>query len=290
MNLERVVDCHNHTGEGPLWHPGEELLYWVDIPAGELYRYDPVTGGHELVYETATIGGFTIQADGSLLLFEDRGRVEVLDGGETTTVIDELPDETDSRFNDVIADSEGRVLCGTMPTPDRPGRLYRLDTDGSIETLRDDVDLPNGMGFSPDRETLYFAESEARLVRRFDYDRATGAIDEREPLLEIEGEEIPDGLTVDAGGDVWVAFWNGGRIGRYAPDGTERERIPFPARKVSSLTFAGADYDVAYATTALGPGEGPAGSRAEEGDGAGAVFRFEPGVAGRPEFRSQIRG
>lgn len=305
MHPERVVDCHDHTGEGPLWHPDADVLYWVDIPDGELYRYDPAAGDHDLVYETSTIGGFTIQDDGSLLLFEDRGRIEVLDvagtsdapadtsdappSAEATTVIEGLPDETDSRFNDVIADPEGRVLCGTMPTDDRPGRLYRLETDATIERLRDDVALPNGLGFSPDHETLYFAESEARVVRRYDYDSATGAIHEREPLVSVDGPEIPDGLTVDAEGDVWVAFWNGGRIVRYRPDGTALERVAFPARKVSSLTFGGSDYDRAYATTALGPGEGPAGTRETEGEGAGALFRFDPGVAGRPAFRSRIR-
>jgi len=289
MRLQRVADTRDHTGEGPLWHPDEAALYWVDIPDGELYRYDPAAGEHELVHETSVIGGYTIQDDGSVLLFEDGGRVELLDDGEVTTVVDGLPGEADSRFNDVIADPEGRVLCGTMPTADRPGRLYRLETDGTIEVLRDDVALPNGLGFSPDLETLYFAESEARTVHRYDYDRASGEIEAREPLLDVDGPEIPDGLTVDADGDVWIAFWDGGRIGRYAPDGTEVERVEFPARKVSSVTFGGPDYDVAYATTALGPGEGPAGTRVDEGDGAGALFRFRPEASGRPEFRSRIR-
>ncbi|WP_049894105.1 SMP-30/gluconolactonase/LRE family protein [Salinarchaeum sp. Harcht-Bsk1] len=286
MEPERAVDSHSLTGEGPMWHPDEQVLYWVDIPDGELFRYDPEAGENELVYDDPdAIGGYTIQADGSLLLFEDSGRVEHFDDGEAAVVIEALPGEAESRFNDVIADPEGRVFAGTMPTDDHLGSLYRLDTHGSIGRVYEDVDVPNGMGFAPDRETMYFAESEARLVHQFDYDADSGAIDEVDPFIEVDGPEVPDGLTVDGEGDVWIAFWDGGRVGRYAPDGVEREVVEFPAKKVSSITFGGEDYEDAYVTTALGE---DGNAREEEGDGAGSLFRFEPGVSGVPEFRSRI--
>ena len=286
MEPERVVDSHSLTGEGPIWHPDENALYWLDIPDGELFRYDPATDENELLYDDPdAIGGYTIQPDGSLLLFEDRGRVEHFDDGEVSVVIEELPGEEDSRFNDVIADPEGRVFAGTMPTDDQLGTLYSLDTDGSIESVYEGADIPNGMGFSPDRETMYFAESEAHLVHQFDYDAATGAIDEVDPFLEVDGPEVPDGLTVDANGDVWIAFWDGERVARYDPEGVEQERVEFPAKKVSCITFGGEDYEDAYVTTALGE-DGT--TREEEGDGAGSLFRFEPGVSGVPEFRSRI--
>jgi len=286
MEPERVVDSHSLTGEGPIWHPDENVLYWLDIPDGELYRYDPASDENELLYDDPdAIGGYTIQPDGSLLLFEDRGRVEHFDDGEVSVVIEELPGEEDSRFNDVIADPEGRVFAGTMPTDDQLGTLYSLDTDGSIESVYEGADIPNGMGFSPDQETMYFAESEAHLVHQFDYDAATGAIDEVDPFLEVDGPEVPDGLTVDANGDVWIAFWDGERVARYDPEGVEQERVEFPAKKVSCITFGGEDYEDAYVTTALGE-DGT--TREEEGDGAGSLFRFEPGVSGVPEFRSRI--
>jgi len=286
MEPERVVDSHSLTGEGPIWHPDEEVLYWLDIPDGELFRYDPATDENELVYDDPdAIGGYTIQEDGSLLLFEEQGRVEHLDDGEVSVVIEELPGEENSRFNDVIADPEGRVFAGTMPTEDGGGTLYRLDTDGSIEGVREDLQIPNGMGFTPDRERMYFAESEAHTVHCFDYNRETGALEDLDPFLEVDGPEVPDGLTVDAEGDVWIAFWDGNRVGRYAPDGTEQERVEFPARKVSAITFGGPEYETAYVTTALGEGDT---TREEEGDGAGSLFRFDPGVGGVPEFRSEI--
>ena len=285
----RIADTHNHTGEGPLWHPDQRRLYWLDIPNGELFGYDPATDEYEQCYEANAIGGFTIQKDGSLLLFEDKGRVEIWRDGETETVIDEIPAERDTRFNDVIADPEGRVFCGTMPTDDRLGRLYRLDPDGTITEVLDGMDIPNGMGFTPDRSEFYLNETEAESVYRFQYDAGTGEISNREVFLDTEDERgSPDGMTVDADGYVWTAYWNGGCLVRYTPDGEEDRRIELPARKVSCVTFGGEEYENAYVTTALGPGEGEAGSREEEGDGAGALFRISPDVSGRPEFRSDV--
>lgn len=290
MKPELVADYKCHTGEGPLWHPDEKIVYWVDIPAGSLYRYDSETGSHGVCYQTNTIGGFTIQADGSLLLFEDGGRIERWDGEDTETVIDGIAREAASRFNDVIADPEGRVYCGTMPTEMQGGCLYRLDRDGSITPILEGVDIPNGMGFTPDLETFYFTESGRKTIYRFDYDQATGALQNKEVFVDsadIEG--IPDGMTVDENGDVWSARWNGGCVLRYTSDGEEQQRISLPARKVSSITFGEPDYGTAYITTALGPGEREPRTRDEEGSGAGALFRVDLGVSGVPEYRSEVQ-
>ena len=284
---ELVADYECVVGEGPVWHPDEERLYWVDIPNGRLLRYDPATGDHGVAHETDVIGGLTLQEDGSFLLFEDAGRIERLDGGETETVVEEIPAERDTRFNDVIADPGGRVFCGTMPGEDHLGRLYRLDTDGSLTTLVEGVDIANGMGFTHDRRRMYFTESNAFRIYRYAYDEATGELADRETFVDVSGEAgIPDGMTVDAEGHVWSARWDGGCVVRYDPDGREVRRVDLPARKVSSVAFGGPDYDELYVTTALG--EDPGASREAEGDGAGALFRLDPGVRGRPEFRSAV--
>jgi D-xylonolactonase len=289
QNPTRIVDCRCHIGEGPLWHPDEERLYWVDISKGFLYRYNPVQAKYEQCYETNVIGGFTIQADGSLLLFEGGGRIERWHDDATETVVDRIKDEAESRFNDVIADPHGRVFCGTMPTDDQSGSLYRVEIDGTVTHLFDGLDIPNGMGFSSSVDTLYVTESEPGRIYSFAYDESTGELSNRDVFLDIGNETgVPDGLTVDEEGCVWSARWNGGCLVRYAPDGTELRRIEFPARKVSSVTFGGEQYDRAYVTTALGPGEGTAGERDAEGDGAGAVFAFRPGTTGVPEYRSRI--
>ena len=174
---ELVANTRCQVGEGPYWHPDEHRLYWVDIPAGQLFRYDPAAKSHELVYESPDdpIGGFTLQRDGALLLFQSRGAVRTWRDGRVETLLAEIPAERDGRFNDVIADPEGRVFCGTMPIGDRPGRLYRLDPDLSLHLVLDDAGISNGLGFSPDLTRLYHTDSTKRLISVFDYDRATGA-------------------------------------------------------------------------------------------------------------------
>jgi len=283
MEPELIADYRCVTGENPLWHPIEKRLYWIDIPTGRIFRYDPATGEHEQFYEGEVIGGFTIQADGSLLLFMARGAVKILRDGELITIIDEIPDERESRFNDVIADPEGRVFCGTMPTRSRPGRLYRLERDGRLTKLLDGIGTSNGLGFTPDRKGLYYTDSRRREIYLFDYDRETGEITNQRVFVRVpEGEGVPDGMTVDSEGYVWSARWDGGCLVRYAPDGNEERRIYFPARKVSSLTFGGEDYTDIYVTTAGG------NDKENEGWGAGALFRINLGIKGVPEFFSRI--
>src|SRR3954452_5785573 len=170
MSPELIADYACHTGEGPLWHPGERRVYWLDIPRGRMFRYEPATGRHEQCFEGATVGGTTLQADGALLLFMARGAVRIWRDGALETVLEEIPDDRDSRFNDVIADPGGRVFCGTMSTQDHPGRLYRLDPDGRLTPILDGLGTPNGLGFTPDRRQMYFTDSTAREIYLFDYD------------------------------------------------------------------------------------------------------------------------
>jgi len=282
---ERIADTYCRTGEGPLWHSGESRLYWVDIPAGKLYRFDPGHGTHEQVFSLdRAIGGFTVQTDGSLLLFLSGGAIAVWRHNESLEyIVDGIDVERTSRFNDVIADPTGRVYCGTLASPDGGGRLYRLDTDGSLTELLDDVGCSNGMGFSPDRRLLYYIDSETKKIARFDWDEATGELGNRQVFVDTSDEDgVPDGMTVDAEGFVWCARWGGSCLVRYRPDGVEQQRIRFPACKVSSAGFGGTDLDELYVTTAGGD------DRAAEGDGAGALFRLRPGVRGLAEFRSRV--
>ena len=284
MEPELVADYMCETGEGPLWHPLDKQIYWADIPQGKMFRYNPATGTHEQFYDGGVVGGYTIQQDGSLLLFMERGAIAFWHNGSLEYLFDELPDEADTRFNDVIADPAGRVFCGTMPTASRPARLYRLDVDGSISLVLDDVGLSNGMGFTPDRRQMYFTDSLNRTIYLFDYDESTGSIENQRVFLETpEGEGIPDGMTVDADGFVWSARWDGSALYRYDPDASLERTIEFPAKKVSSVIFGGDDLTDMYVTTAGGQ------NRAEEGLGAGGLFKLNPGIKGKPEFLSNVR-
>ena len=283
---ELLTDYACQTGEGPLYHPDENRVYWTDIPAGRLFRYDLATGKHEICYEGEPVGGMTLQSDGSLLLFQAKGAVRVWRDGIVKTILENIPEELDNRFNDVIADPEGRVYCGVMTAPSHPGRLYRLDPDGTLTQLLDGIGTSNGMGFTPDGKKMYYTDTRAHRIYLFDYDRATGAITNQRDFVVVpdkEGEGRPDGMTVDAEGNIWGARWDGGCLVRYSPEGVETLRVPFPAKKVSCVTFGGANYDTMFVTTA--------GGDKKETDGAlaGSIFRLKiDGVRGVPEFRSKI--
>jgi sugar lactone lactonase YvrE len=281
---EVAVDCACVTGENPLWHPEDNCVYWTDIPAGRLHRYDPITGLTQIFEINAQVGGFTIQEDGALLLFMERGAVKSWqDGRFIHTFLENVPDELDNRFNDVIADPEGRVFCGTMSTPNKSGRLYRLDRDRTLTVLLEGIGTSNGMGFTPDRKHMYYTDTRQHEIYLFDYDQSTGDISNKRVFAEApDNEGGPDGLTVDAEGCVWSARWGGSRIVHYAPDGTEIGRIMFPADKISSLTFGGPENMDIYVTSAGGD------NRPGDGEKAGALFHINCGVKGVPEFRSRI--
>jgi D-xylonolactonase len=256
-----VADFACHTGEGPVWHPDERRLYWTDIPAGRLFTLDPATGDSRQVYSGRPVGAFTLQADGALALFMDRGTVAIWrDGHIERTVLADIPEERDTRFNDVIADPEGRVFCGTMSLKGadnqltKPSKLYRLDPGGRLSVLLDGIATSNGLGFSRDLRTLYYAETRARVVWQFDYDRATGQIANRREFVRVPtlpSGERPDGLTVDSAGNVYVALWDGGAVVCYAPDGRLLRRIALPCPKVSSVALGGDDYRTLFITTVI---------------------------------------
>jgi D-xylonolactonase len=283
MEPELIADYGCVTGENPLWHPDERKLYWLDIPTGRMFRYDPETREREQFYEGEVVGGFTLQEDGALLLFMERGTVKLWREGRAETVIEEIPEETASRFNDVIADPAGRVFCGTMSCDAHQGSLYRLDPDGSIRPVLTGIACSNGMGFTLDRKQMYYTDSERYEIYLFDYDQSTGEIGNRRVFVKNPEEDgLPDGMTVDAEGYVWSAHWDGSCVIRYDPMGTEVSRIHFPAKKVASVAFGGPGYADLYVATAGGD------EKETEGPGAGALFRVKPGVQGLPEFRSRI--
>lgn len=285
MQPELIADYACQTGESPTWHPLERRLYWLDIPRGRMFRYDPASGRHEMCYEGEVVGGLTVQADGTLLLLMIHGAVKTWRDGRLETVIDHLSEERGNRFNDAVADPLGRVYAGVLSTPRRPGRLYRIDTDAKVTTMVEGLGTSNGLGFTPDGAQLYHSDSNDafRAISKYDYDRQTGSLTNRRLFYQATGDEgKPDGLTVDAEGCVWSARWNGGILVRHAPDGAELLRIAFPAKKVSSVTFGGEDLTDIYVTTAGGP------NRAEEGPGAGALFRLNLGIRGRGEFFSRV--
>jgi sugar lactone lactonase YvrE len=281
--LRVAVESACALGENPMWHAEERRLYWCDIVRGQLLRLNPDTGANEIVRGGSMIGGFTVEADGALLLFMGEGRIERWSGGEAEVIAEAHPEMRETRFNDVIADPAGRVFCGTMTAAAEAEKLYRLDTDRSLTEVIANVGCSNGLAFSGDCRTLYHTDSFARTITAFDYDIGQGEIcNPRVFAKTMQADGLPDGLTVDAEDHLWSARWDAGVIVRYAPSGEEVQRIEVPVRKSTSIAFGGDRLQTMFITTAGGD------RRDIEGTQAGNLFAIEPGVRGKAEFRSRV--
>ena len=288
MEAEIITNYRCQIGEGPLWNRMENALYWVDIPGGRVLRYDPVTETGRVCYEGEQVHGLTVQEDGTLLLFIERGSVANLRDGELTIVIEKIPDFIGYGFNDMIADPIGRVYWGSIPEDIFSGKqecgLYRIELDGSATLVADGIGVSNGLGFSPDYKNLYYTDTMVRKIYMYDYDKESGDLSNRRVFLDVPDEEgDPDGMTVDADGYVWTALWGSSSVVRYNPQGIEDRRIRFPAMKISSVCFGGAAYTDVYATSAIA---GPKGH--DPSEAAGALFRVKGGIRGLPECFSRI--
>lgn len=271
MNVEEIFRIPAECGEAPVWHAAEQALYWADIPAGRLYRYDPENGVCDLILEDRLIGAITVQRNGSLLLLRDRGNVVCFRDGALKTVIDEIPGA--SAFNDAAVDPYGRVFSGTCLSDGRPGCLYRIGTDASCEAVYEGAECSNGIGFSPDRKTMYFTDSNTFSIIAFDYDEATGALEKPRPFAKTTPPAKPDGMAVDSEGCVWSTHWEGGCLVRYSPEGEELMTVAIPEKCTTSLTFGGPELNEIYVTTA-----------------PGILFRVTgTGVAGQPDFLSRVK-
>ncbi len=291
VNAELIADFACNTGEGPLWHAEHECVYWVDIPDGELYRFRPSSGKSDLVYQAdRSVGGFTIQVNGDLLLFMEGCRVMSIEEDEPTVFIEGIPGQEANRFNDVIAGPQGQVFCGTMSTPGKEeadGLLYLLSPDGNFTELMGEIGTSNGMGFTPDRKYFFHTDTKTGKITRYPWLDSKGDFDRSRPevwysAVKEPGTGRPDGITVDAYGHLWIAHWDGSRIVHLDPSGEFLQSIPFPTLKVSSVTFGGQNLTDLYVTTAGGH------DKKYNGETAGALFRL-PGISqGLPEFRSNL--
>ena len=276
-------------GESPLWSPGEAALYWVDINNPTVHRLDPATGERKrwrIETETGSIG---LAGEGRLVAGLRTG-AHYLDLG--TGRIEKICDpEGEGRFNrnrmnDGKVDRAGRFWVGTMNDPGHApeGTLWRIDKDGAAEPTMRGIRIPNALCWSPDSSVMYFTDSYSNEIWAFDFDLATGAMENRRIFARLAEEDgVPDGATVDAEGFVWCARMFGGSVSRFDPDGRLERSIALPVPQVTACAFGGADLDTLYITTASLRMDRAA---LAEQPLAGALFAADPGVRGlaEPEF------
>lgn len=274
-------------GEGARWDARRDELLRVDIMAGRVYR-DGVAedGGLVPVRSYAvpgTVGAIApIEGDDGWLLAAGRGFAHLAPDGALRSIAEVAPDGT--RMNDAACDPQGRFWAGTLAHDHHigGGALYRLDRDGRVEQVLDGLTISNGLGWSPDGATMYLADSIPGVVHAFDFDGGAGTIARGRVLITVPGEVgVPDGLAVDAAGDLWVAVYGGARVRRYAPDGQLREDLPVPAEQATCCAFGGPGMSWLYVTTATG---GWTDERRAAEPGAGIVYRLATDTVGRPAF------
>jgi D-xylonolactonase len=278
---EVLVNRHCQLGENPLWDEARGAFYWEDITGGAIWRHDWATGATTRIYTGETVGGFTQEADGSLLLFRVHDVVSLRPDGAVRAVR-RFNEPGNARFNDVIADPHGRVFAGTSGETDTSGGVYRHDPDGSMRRVISGTGVSNGMAFTADRKRFFWTCSTRRQIWIYDYDEATGDLANGRVWYQADAAEgIPDGLTIDTEDNIWSARWDGFCLRQHAAaDGRVLREIKFPVAKVSSVTFGGPDLATMLLTSAGGDG-------VQSPDGACFSLRV-PGVRGRAEFRSRL--
>jgi sugar lactone lactonase YvrE len=302
--IEIVVPGGAELGESPVWDDRRGCLWWVDIKRSVVHRHEPerADDGHagppaaqyapaaQHPHRRATADPWRQLGEevGAVALRERGGLVLVVRSG--VLVLDELAGPprrladlaaAGVRFNDAKCDPAGRLWAGTLADDGHAGggRLYRVEPDGGAEVALEGVTVSNGLDWSPDGRTLYYVDSATQRVDEIAFDPDSGTLGERRALIEIPGGEgIPDGLTVDADGFIWLAMFGGGAVLRIAPDGRRERTVRVPVSHPTSCAFGGpglTDLYVTSATKDLSP------AQRREQPAAGGVLRLRPGVRGR---------
>jgi sugar lactone lactonase YvrE len=277
------VAAQAELGEGPVWDPISHDLLWVDVLGPSVHRFRP---GEETEGPTITLdrhvtavaprtgGGLVMATAGAFLLFDAQGK-------KPTHVVPVESDRLNNRMNDGKADPAGRFWAGTMAYAATPGQgsLYRLDVDLSVTTMLRDVTISNGLGWSADGRTMYYIDSPTQGVDAFAFDPSTGDIADRRRLIDVPPEiGMPDGLTIDEEGGIWVALWGGSSVHRYLPNGTLDRIVELPCSLVTSCTFGGDSLDELFITTARW---GLTSEEARAQPLAGGLFSCRTGVTGQ---------
>jgi D-xylonolactonase len=282
MTFEPWLSVGGTLCENPLWDGRIGRVLWTDIDSGRVFSCALDSNEPELLYQGTSVGGFTMQEDGSLLLFRESDGCRLGVDGTFVKLFD-FHHAGSKRFNDVVADPVGRVFAGTIGRGGGSGGLFLFERDGSYRMVAGGTDCSNGLGFSADGSTLYWTCSTRRVIFAFDYEIAEGRIDNRRVFATAgDGDGIPDGLAVDDKGNVFSARWGAAEFGMFVYDacGSEILRIRQPAKAVTSLCFAGANLDRIVATAATHGGDC---SRTHD------LFRLSGcGFRGSPENRSDF--
>jgi len=243
--------------EGPVWDPVRERLLWVDIRrgtvlVGELHD-DGTISIEDRVQTPGMVGAVAVSQAGDWILAGERGILTRTASGALSAGPTVLADDSGRRLNDAKVDPAGRFVVGTLKideTPTTTERLVVVQADGRLDDLDDDLSLSNGLGWSPDGSVLYSIDTIPRIVYARDYDAAAGTAGPRRVLVAFDEGVNPDGMCMDADGQLWIAIWGRGEVRRYTPEGVLTRTIELPSPHTTCVTFAGPDLSTMVITTA----------------------------------------
>lgn len=286
MKAELTLKKNARLGEGSIWDPRLNLLWWIDIIGQRLFAYVPETGENREYEMPSEIGTVVPRESAGLVVALRHGFYFYEPESEKLELItDPESDLPANRFNDGKCDPGGRFWAGTMPSGpgagEKTGSLYALYPDLSVRKWADGIACSNGICWSLENDAMYYIDTPTQRVDIFDYDHATGSVCRRRPLITIDRSTgHPDGMTMDAEGNLWIAHWGGSRVTCWNPKtGHQEAEITVPASRVTSCAFGGPGLKTLYITTAS------IGTDEADEPHAGCLFQVEPGVAGLPACR-----
>lgn len=268
-----AVSQPDELGESPFWHPGERLLYWVDIQARQIRRTDPTVGALESWEMPSEPGCIAPLRGGGLVMALRDGVYRASSwGGTLTPVVRFNHDVATTRFNDGKADPVGRFWAGTMyePRDARKAELYSIDLRESngnggrplVQLKAQNAVISNGLAWSPDASTLYWADTPNHVIHAWDWEPEGNEMSHHRVFQQFPGKPAlwqpgqpgyggrPDGAAVDVEGNYWCAMFEGGRLLKFAPTGRLLAEFPLPVRCPTMPCFGDADLKTLYVTSA----------------------------------------
>lgn len=282
-----LLSAQAHLGEGAIWDEHSQRLFWIDIYGESLHIFDPATGQNRQFAVGQPVGTVVLCESGEVMLAVRDGFARFdLESEQLTVVTDPESHLPDNRFNDGKCDPAGRFWAGTisMIGESQAAALYRLDADLSVTKMMSSITVSNGIVWSHDYKTMYYIDTPTREIAAFDYDLATGAISNRRVAVSVAPElGFPDGMTIDADGNVWVAMWEGYAVQCWNPvTGEHLHTVDVPVERVTSCAFGGSNLQTLYITTA-NSGDRTFSKRASQF--AGDLFSIQLDIKGVPAFR-----
>lgn len=288
MQVEMVLNVKCTIGEGPSWDERTNTIYFIDLLGNSIYSFDGLKVSKMVLEEN--IGAAVVRESGGMAAVTMTGYYLVdFPKGGVKQICDPEAWRENSRFNDGKCDAKGRFWAGTMSRSLDSGygealpesALWCMDTNRNVSLKLNKVIQGNGMAWSEDNTKMYFIDSQTYTVQEFDFDLETGSIANGHVVVQVPKEMgLPDGMTIDSDGMLWVALWGGGAISRWNPaTGKLLEKISIPAKNVTACTFGGEHMDELYVTTArLDTDE-------EKYPYAGGLFRIKMNITGVPSYR-----